>query len=30
VDRNGIVRGSFEGVVTEAELQAVIAEIAGS
>jgi len=30
VDRNGIVRGSFEGVVTEAELQAVIAEIAAS
>ena len=30
VDRNGIVRGSFEGVVTEAELKAVIAEIAGS
>lgn len=30
VDRNGIVRGSFEGVVTEDELKAVIAEIAGS
>lgn len=30
VDRNGIVRGSFEGVVTEAELRAVVAEIAGS
>ena len=30
VDRNGIVRGSFEGVVGEAELQAVIKEIAAS
>jgi hypothetical protein len=30
VDRNGIVRGSFEGVVSEAELQTVIKEIAAS
>ena len=30
VDRNGIVRGSFEGVVSEEELKTVIAEIAGS
>ncbi len=30
VDRNGIVRGSFEGVVTEQELKAVIEEIARS
>ena len=30
VDRNGIVRGSFEGVVSEAELQAAIKEIAAS
>jgi len=30
VDRAGIVRASFEGVVTEAELRAAIAEIAGS
>lgn len=30
VDGNGIVRGSFEGVVSEDELKASIAEIAGS
>jgi hypothetical protein len=30
VDRNGVVRGSFEGVVTGDELKTVIAEIAGS
>ena len=30
VDRNGIVRGSFEGVISEAELQNVVKEIAAS
>jgi hypothetical protein len=30
VDRNGIVQGSFEGVVSDAELTAAIAQIAGS
>lgn len=30
VDRAGIVRGSFEGVVSDAELSAAIAQIAGS
>jgi hypothetical protein len=30
VDRNGIVRGSFEGVITEQELKAAIEEIARS
>ncbi len=30
VDRNGVIRGSFEGVVTEEELKTVITEIAGS
>lgn len=30
VDRNGIVQGSFEGVVSNAELTAAIAQIAGS
>jgi len=30
VDRNGVVQGSFEGIVTQAELTAAIAKIAGS
>jgi hypothetical protein len=30
VDRNGVVQGSFEGVVSDAELTAAIAQIAGS
>jgi hypothetical protein len=30
VDRNGIVQGSFEGIVTQQELAAVITKIAGS
>jgi len=30
VDRNGIIRGSFEGVISEAELQNVVKEIAAS
>lgn len=30
VDRGGIIRGSFEGVVSDAELNAAIAQIAGS